>query len=54
VGISVLRDLEKKADSVSWEKNRRKIWYVLFSANGFTDELISEAAARTDLLLCSE
>lgn len=54
VGISVLRDLEKKADSVSWEKNRRKIWYVLFSANGFTDELINEAAARTDLLLCSE
>lgn len=54
VGISVLRDLEKKADSVSWEKNHRKIWYVLFSANGFTDELINEAATRTDLLLCSE
>ena len=54
VGISVLRDLEKKADSVSWEKNHRKIWYVLFSANGFTDELINEATTRTDLLLCSE
>lgn len=54
VGISVLRDLEKKSESVSWEKNHRKIWYVLFSANGFTDELINEAAARTDLLLCSE
>lgn len=54
VGISVLRDLEKKAHSVSWEKNHRKIWYVLFSANGFTDELINEAATRTDLLLCSE
>jgi AAA+ ATPase superfamily predicted ATPase len=54
VGISVLRDLEKKADSVSWEKNCRKIWYVLFSANGFTDELINEAATRTDLLLCIE
>ena len=54
VGISVLRDLEKKSESVSWEKNHRKIWYVLFSANGFTDELINEAAARTNLLLCSE
>ena len=54
VGVSVLRDLEKKAESVAWEKDHRKIWYVLFSASGFTDELINEAASRTDLTLCFE
>ena len=39
VGVSVLRDLEAKTDSVAWERDNRKIWYVLFSASGFTDEL---------------
>lgn len=52
VGMSVLRDLEAKTDSVAWERNSRKVWYVLFSASGFTDELIKEAESRTDLELC--
>ena len=54
VGVSVLRDLEAKTDSVAWERNNRKVWYVLFSASGFTDELIKEAESRTDLVLCAE
>lgn len=54
VGVSVLRDLEAKTDAVPWERNRRKVWYVLFSASGFTDELIKEAESRTDLVLCAE
>ena len=52
VGVSVLRDLEAKTDSVAWERDSRKVWYVLFSASGFTDELIKEAESRTDLELC--
>lgn len=52
VGISVLRDLEAKAKAVAWERNERKVWYVLFSASGFTEELKLEAEARTDLQLC--
>ena len=52
VGVSVLRDLEAKTDSVAWERDNRKVWYVLFSASGFTDELIKEAESRTDLELC--
>ena len=52
VGMSVLRDLEAKTDSVAWERDNRKVWYVLFSASGFTDELIKEAESRTDLELC--
>ena len=54
VGISVLRSLEKKSDAVAWEKDRRKVWYVLFSLNGFTDELLAEASFRGDLVLCTE
>lgn len=52
VGVSVLRDLEAKTDSVAWERDNRKVWYVLFSASGFTDELIKEAESRTNLKLC--
>ena len=52
VGVSVLRDLEAKTASVAWERDNRKVWYVLFSASGFTDELIKEAESRTDLELC--
>ena len=54
VGVSVLRNLEAKAGAVAWERDRRKVWYVLFSASGFTQELIDEAASRTDLVLCVE
>ena len=52
VGISVLRDLEAKAKTVAWERNERKVWYVLFSASGFTEELKLEAEIRTGLQLC--
>ena len=51
VGANILRDLEEKAKSIPWEQGRRKVWYVLFGANGFTDELKALAAARDDLLL---
>jgi len=54
VGISILRDLETKTDSVAWERDNRKVWYVLFSASGFTDELKALVESREDLLLCDE
>ena len=54
VGVSVLRDLEAKTDSVAWERDKRKVWYVLFSASGYSDDLIKEAESRTDLVLCAE
>jgi AAA+ ATPase superfamily predicted ATPase len=54
VGLSVLRDLEEKAKAVSWERDHRKVWYVLFSANGFTEELQQEATSRDNLILCTE
>ena len=54
VGISVLRSLEAKAEMVAWEKGKRKTWFVLFSVNGFTEELRAVAETRTDLQLCEE
>ena len=54
VGVSVLRDLEAKTTSVAWERDNRKVWYVLFSASGFTDELKALTESREDLLLCDE
>ena len=54
VGVSVLRDLEAKTASVAWEREKRQVWYVLFSASGFTDELKALAESRDDLLLCDE
>lgn len=52
VGIDVLIDLEKKAPTITWQNVDRKVWYVLFSINGFTDDLINLANTRNDVLLC--
>ena len=49
-----LRELEAKEASVAWERDKRSVWYILFSASGFTAELVKEAESRTDLVLCME
>ena len=54
VDVDVLRDLEAKTDAVAWERSNRKVWYVLFSVSGFTDELTALATAREDVLLCDD
>lgn len=51
VGINILKDLEKKSWSVTWEDGRRKTHYVLFSISGFTPELESYVATRPDVKL---
>lgn len=54
VGISVFQELEQKASEVDWHRTGRRVWYVLFSAGGFSDSLKKLAASRTDLLLIDE
>lgn len=51
VGVNILKDLERKAESVTWESGRRKTNYVLFSISGFTPELESYVATRPDVKL---
>ena len=54
VGLNVLHALEAKVCDVAWERDRRKVWYVLFSISGFSDELRNHAATRDDLLLIDD
>ena len=42
-----------KADAIDWNREARKIYYVLFSIRGFTPELQKVAATRHDVLLVS-
>lgn len=51
VGINILNELEQKTMQVGWKKSERKVWYVLFSANGFTPELEQLAKTRKDIVL---
>lgn len=51
VGASVLRELEEKAATVPWHKGQRKLWYVLFSVSGFTEELQEQVKHREDVIL---
>ncbi len=51
VGISVLQSLEEKSERVSWNRDNRKVWYVLFSVSGFSDTLKELAGQREDVLL---
>jgi len=51
IGISVLESLEEKSASVSWNRNNRRVWYVLFSTGGFSDKLQELAKQREDVLL---
>lgn len=53
VGADVLRDLERKAEQVEWNRDVRKNSFILFSVNGFTDELIELSQIREDLVLVS-
>ncbi|WP_346944474.1 ATP-binding protein [Clostridium sp.] len=51
VGIDVLKALEEKAKSVEWKKGNRKEHFILFSINGFTEDLINLSKERDDLIL---
>lgn len=51
IGLNILAQLEHKAAFVDWHKEKRNTIYILFSINGFSDELKSVAAAREDVIL---
>lgn len=51
VGISVLKNLQKKAAGVSWNVANRKEIFILFSINGFTEDLIGFAEGNENIVL---
>ena len=50
----MFRELERKTYSVDWRNGDRRVWYVLFSTSGFSENLKEIAAERRDLLLLDE
>lgn len=53
VGLNILNDLQEKAAAIDWNRDSRKMCYVLFSIGGFTPELKEAAKKRHDVLLIS-
>lgn len=53
VGVNILTALEEKSKYIEWNKNNRKEQFILFSINGFTDDLIKLASERKDIILFS-
>ena len=51
VGLNVWKYLQGKASAIDWNRDTRKIVYVLFSIQGFTPELRKIAKTRRDVLL---
>ena len=51
VGINILAQLEQKAEFVDWHKDTRQTVYILFSINGFSEDLQAIASARHDVIL---
>lgn len=51
VGADILYALEEKSYRVEWKSGSRKVWYILFSVSGFTDELKALASKRADVML---
>lgn len=51
VGANILSQLELKTTFIDWHKDSRKNIYIIFSINGFTDDLKAVAKARDDVLL---
>lgn len=53
VDVDVLRNLERKAKQVEWKRGIRKEYFILFSVNGFSEELMELSGERKDLILMS-
>lgn len=51
LGLNILSQLEQKAAFVDWHRENRKTIYILFSINGFRDDLKNLAAEREDVIL---
>ena len=50
-GLSVLESLQSKAKSVNWKKNSRNEYFIIYSKNGFTDDLIKYSKEHKNVFL---
>ena len=49
--VDALVELERKAESVEWNKGSRREKFVLFSVNGYSKRLLEMAELRENLIL---
>lgn len=49
--INIFYNLLEKTKEVIWKNNNRREYYILFSINGFTNEMLNLANSRKDILL---
>jgi len=54
IGVSVLRALKQRSQTVSWNRMGRRNYFILFSLSGFKEGLIAESRKRKDLFLVSQ
>lgn len=54
VDTDVFYHLKEKTSAVMWNNQTRTEWYILFSLNGFTQEMQKLASERGDIILISE
>jgi hypothetical protein len=50
-GLNVLESLQDKAKSVNWKKDNRTEYFVIYSKNGFTEELLNYSKENKNILL---
>ena len=51
IGINILEELKEKSKQVSWKKNTRKEYFILFSKSGFSIELSKLSEKKNNVFL---
>ena len=51
VGLSILLSLKEKSKNVKWNNNNRKEYFILFSKEGFSDDLINLSKEDSSIIL---
>jgi AAA+ ATPase superfamily predicted ATPase len=50
--VDIFYELVNKSKEVEWNRSNRREWFILFSINGFSEELLKLAQSREDIILC--
>lgn len=50
--VDIFYELVNKSKEVEWNRSNRKEWFILFSINGYSEELFKLAKSREDIILC--
>jgi len=54
VGINIYKDLVEKSEEVDWNRASRSEYFIFFSKNGFTNELIEFSQDKNIILITKD